>query len=66
MPVLLNKYDDYLKWKEKQKENKIIEKQLKDNIATENKINKAMLDIKQTSNNDNEEDMDVLLDEIFG
>ena len=66
LSVLLNKYDDYLKWKEQQKENKKIEKQLKDDIAKENKINKAMLDIKQASGNDMEEDMDDLLDEIFG
>lgn len=64
LTVLINKYDDYLKWKEK---NKIIENNV-DKIKTQ-EINNFDLDklskIAQNQTKKEEEDIDSLLDELF-
>lgn len=65
LSILLNKYDDYLSWKKKQKTNKEVKKQLEKDIVKETKIKKAITNIHPT-NISKEEDMDDILDDIFG
>ena len=66
LSILLNKYDDYLVWKEKQKTNKEVKKQLEENIVKETKIKKAIANIRPTTTSEREEEMDDILDDIFG
>lgn len=65
LSILLNKYDDYLAWKERQKVNKEVKKQLEEDIVKETKIKKAIANIRPVVD-DEEEDMDDILNDIFG
>ena len=64
LSVLVNKYDDYLKWKER---NKVLEQEA--NEVHRNILNTVNLDklskITQTQNQTDDDDIDSLLEELF-
>lgn len=62
LSILVNKYDSYLKWLEKQK---ILEAE-KEIEKTENIVGKSVGYISQKENSNNSDDISGLVDDIFG
>lgn len=62
LSILINKYDSYLKWLEKQK---ILEAE-KEIEKNENIVSKSVGYISQKENNSNSDDISGLVDDIFG
>lgn len=65
LAILVNKYDSYLKWLEKQK---IVEIETKQNIEiNKSNINKSIIEIKAYESNSNKDNDDIsgLVDDIF-
>lgn len=62
LSILINKYDSYLKWLEKQK---ILEAE-KETEKNENIVGKSVGYISQKENSNNSDDISGLVDDIFG
>jgi len=65
LAIVINNYDEYLKWKQKQKSENTEKKQIKEEIAIKNNIKINTITSMQRNENDDEINIADILDEVF-
>jgi len=68
LAIVINNYDEYLKWKQKQKTEEIEKEEIKSDIILKNNININTISLLQRKSNQNEsEEINIanILDEVF-